>query len=122
MQLTSSKINLLNLTRPEMEDFFTGLGEKAFRASQLIKWIYQFGVDDFDAMTNISKNLRSKLKEVAVIRVPKVVTDQKSEDGTHKWVLEIDSGNHIETVFILSLIHISEPTRPTRASRMPSSA
>ena len=100
MQLTSSKINLLNLTRPEMEDFFTGLGEKAFRASQLIKWIYQFGVDDFDAMTNISKNLRSKLKEVAVIRVPKVVTDQKSEDGTHKWVLEIDSGNHIETVFI----------------------
>jgi len=83
-----------------MEVFFAGLGEKAFRASQLIKWIYQFGVDDFDVMTNISKNLRAKLKEVAVIRVPKVVTDQKSEDGTHKWVLEIDSGNHIETVFI----------------------
>ena len=100
MQTTSSKINLLNLSRTELEAFFAELGEKAFRASQLIKWIYQFGVDDFDAMTNISKNLRTKLKEVAVIRVPKVVTDQKSEDGTHKWVLEIDSGNHIETVFI----------------------
>ncbi|WP_455207948.1 23S rRNA (adenine(2503)-C(2))-methyltransferase RlmN [Kaarinaea lacus] len=100
MQTTLSKINLLNLSRPEMEAFFTGLGEKPFRASQMLKWIYQFGVDDFEAMTNLSKNLRAKLKELAEIRVPKVITDQKSADGTHKWVLEIDSGNHIETVFI----------------------
>lgn len=100
MQTTSSKINLLNLSRKEMEAFFAELGEKPFRASQVVKWIYQFGVDDFDAMSNLSKNLRAKLKEIAVIRVPKVITDQKSEDGTHKWVLEIDSGNHIETVFI----------------------
>ena len=100
MNTLSSKTNLLNLSRPEMEAFFGDLGEKAFRASQVFKWIYQFGVNDFDAMTNLSKSLRAKLKEIAVIRVPRVITDQKSEDGTHKWVLEIDSGNHIETVFI----------------------
>ncbi|MCI0505217.1 MAG: 23S rRNA (adenine(2503)-C(2))-methyltransferase RlmN [Gammaproteobacteria bacterium] len=100
MQTSSSKINLLNLSRPDLESFFTELGEKPFRASQMFQWIYQLGVDDFDAMTNLSKNLRAKLKEIAEIRVPMVVTDQKSSDGTHKWVLEIDSGNHIETVFI----------------------
>ncbi|WP_455201018.1 23S rRNA (adenine(2503)-C(2))-methyltransferase RlmN [Kaarinaea lacus] len=100
MQTTSAKTNLLNLSRKEMEAFFSELGEKPFRASQVVKWIYQFGVDDFDAMSNLSKNLRAKLKEIAEIRVPRVITDQKSEDGTHKWVLEIDSGNHIETVFI----------------------
>jgi 23S rRNA (adenine2503-C2)-methyltransferase len=83
-----------------MESFFTELGEKPFRVSQMLKWIYQLGVDDFDAMTNFSKTLRTKLKEMAEIRAPTVVTDQKSSDGTHKWVLEIDSGNHIETVFI----------------------
>ena len=100
MQTTSSKINLLNLSRRDMEAFFSELGEKPFRATQLLKWLHQFGVDDFDAMTNLSKNLRSRLKEFTEIRVPRVVTDQKSDDGTHKWVLEIDSGNHIETVFI----------------------
>ncbi len=83
-----------------MEVFFAELGEKPFRATQLLKWLYQFGVDDFDAMTNLSKSLRASLKEIAEIRLPRVVTDQKSDDGTHKWVLEIDSGNHIETVFI----------------------
>jgi 23S rRNA (adenine2503-C2)-methyltransferase len=83
-----------------MEVFFAELGEKPFRATQLLKWLYQFGVDDFDVMTNLSKSLRANLKEIAEIRLPRVVTDQKSDDGTHKWVLEIDSGNHIETVFI----------------------
>jgi len=100
LQTLASKTNLLNLARPGMETFFAELGEKPFRATQMLKWLYQFGVDDFDAMTNLSKNLRAKLKELAEIRVPKVVTDQQSGDGTHKWVLEIDSGNHIETVFI----------------------
>ncbi len=83
-----------------MEEFFVELGEKPFRATQLLKWLYQYGVDDFDAMTNLSKSLRAKLSEIAEIRFPRVVADQKSDDGTHKWVLEIDSGNHIETVFI----------------------
>jgi 23S rRNA (adenine2503-C2)-methyltransferase len=100
LQMSSTKTNLLNLSRAEMEVFFAGLGEKAFRASQVFKWIFQYGVDDFDQMTNLSKNLRAKLKNVAEIRAPRIVFDQASDDGTHKWVLEIDSGNHIETVFI----------------------
>jgi 23S rRNA (adenine2503-C2)-methyltransferase len=98
--LDSPKLNLLGLDRQALEAFFTGMGEKAFRASQLLKWIHQFGVDDFDRMTNMSKALREKLKEIAEIRAPEVVLDQGSADGTHKWVLRLDSGNNIETVFI----------------------
>jgi len=100
LQTAPDKINLLNLSRPEMESFFAQLGEKAFRASQVFKWMYQSGIDDFDQMTNLSKELRAKLKDIAEIRAPRIVFDQGSDDGTHKWVLEIDSGNHIETVFI----------------------
>ncbi|MFC1748219.1 23S rRNA (adenine(2503)-C(2))-methyltransferase RlmN [Pseudomonadota bacterium] len=94
------KVNLLGLDRAGLEAFFAELGEKAFRASQMLKWIHQFGVDDFDEMTNISKKLRDQLKENAEIRAPEVVLDQGSADGTHKWVLRMDSGNNIETVFI----------------------
>jgi 23S rRNA (adenine2503-C2)-methyltransferase len=94
------KRNILDLSRTDLEAFFADLGEKPFRATQVLKWIYQHGVSDFDAMTNLSKALRSKLGEIADIRLPRVVTSQRSSDGTHKWVLEIDSGNHIETVFI----------------------
>ena len=100
MQTETSKINLLDLSRPEMEAFFVELGEKPFRASQVFKWIYQCGVDDFAEMTNLSKSLRSQLEEIAEIRPPKIILDNASDDGTHKWVVEIDSGNHIETVFI----------------------
>ena len=100
VQKPLSKLNLLNLTRADLESFFAELGEKPFRATQVLKWIYQFGVSDFDAMTNLSKALRARLRETAEIRLPRVVASQKSGDGTHKWVLEIDSGNHIETVFI----------------------
>jgi len=100
VQTTSSKINLLNLSRRDMETFFVEMGEKPFRATQMLKWLHQYAVHDFDEMTNLSKSLRSRLKEIAEIRVPRIVMDQKSDDGTHKWVLEIDSGNHIETVFI----------------------
>jgi 23S rRNA (adenine2503-C2)-methyltransferase len=98
--LDTSKVNLLGLDRAGLEAFFTDMGEKAFRASQVLKWMHQFGVDDFDEMTNVSKALRERLKEVAEIKAPEVAVDQSSEDGTHKWVLRLDSGNHIETVFI----------------------
>jgi len=98
--LSSSKVNLLGLDRAGLEAFFTEMGEKAFRASQVLKWIHQFGVNDFDEMTNMSKVLREKLKEVAEIRAPELVIDQGSSDGTHKWVLRLDGGNNIETVFI----------------------
>ena len=94
------KINLLNFDRQGLEAFFTELGEKAFRAPQVLKWIYQFGVNDFDAMSNLSKPLREKLKQQAEIRVPEIVTEQHSDDGTIKWLLQLDSGNSIETVYI----------------------
>jgi len=100
---TVTKINLLNLSRTELETFFAGLGEKSFRVSQVLQWIYQYAVDDFDAMTNLSKKLRATLKEVAEIRVPTIVHDHVSEDGTRKWILELDAGNRIETVFIPEL-------------------
>ena len=94
------KVNLLGLDRQGLEAFFTEMGEKAFRASQVLKWVHQFGVDDFEQMTNMSKALRQKLAEIAEIKAPEVVLDQGSSDGTHKWVLRLDSGNCIETVFI----------------------
>lgn len=97
---TSSKTNLLNLDRRDMEAFFTGIGEKAFRASQVLKWVHQLGVDDFDAMTNLSKALRARLREMAEIRAPEVVLDRESRDGSRKWLLRLEDGNCIETVFI----------------------
>jgi 23S rRNA (adenine2503-C2)-methyltransferase len=95
-----TKVNLLDFDRQGLEAFFTAMGEKAFRASQLLKWIYQGGVDDFDDMTNLSKSLRESLKQQAEIRTPEIVTQQLSDDGTIKWLLRVDSGNCIETVFI----------------------
>ncbi len=94
------KVNLLGLSRKQLEAFFTEMGEKAFRATQVMKWIYQEGVDDFDAMTNLSKVLREKLKARAEIRLPEVVQDHPSSDGTRKWLLKVDEVNHIEMVYI----------------------
>ena len=94
------KTNLLGMNRQDMEAFFTELGEKAFRASQLMKWIHQYNVDDFAQMTNISKALQQRMVEKAEIRAPEVLVDQLSKDGTRKWVLRLDDGNCIETVFI----------------------
>lgn len=94
------RVNLLGLTRSELEAFFADLGEKAFRASQVFKWLHQVGVDDFDAMTNLSKALRTKLHELACIKAPEVVTQQDSHDGSCKWVLRLDGGNCIEMVYI----------------------
>jgi len=94
------KVNLLNFDRQGLETYFTEIGEKPFRAAQLLKWIYQFGVDDFDEMSNLSKSLREKLKQEAEIKLPEIVTEQHSDDGTIKWLLRLDSGNSIETVFI----------------------
>lgn len=86
------KTNLLDLNRQDMEAFFTSLGEKAFRASQVMKWIYHHGVDDFDAMSNLSKVLRDQLKEKAEIRLPEVAVDMPSRDGTRKWMLRLSDG------------------------------
>lgn len=96
----NTPVNLLELDHPSMVDFFTSLGETSYRASQVLKWIYQQGVTDFDYMTNISKELREKLKQIACIRFPDVITEQHSSDGTRKWLLRVDNTNCIETVFI----------------------
>jgi 23S rRNA (adenine2503-C2)-methyltransferase len=97
---TQTKQNLLDLDKEALQAFFAREGEKSFRASQLLQWIYQFGVSDFSAMTNLSKALRARLTEMAEIRAPEVVSEQRSSDGTIKWLLRVDSGNCIETVFI----------------------
>ena len=94
------KINLLDLDKAGLEAFFAEIGEKPFRASQVMKWIYQFGVADFSEMSNLSKSLRDKLSEMAEIRPPQVVSEHRSNDGTIKWVLRLDEKNCIETVFI----------------------
>ena len=94
------KINLLDFTSEKLKHFLVERGEKAFRATQLIKWMHQACVDDFDEMTNVSKALRSNLQDIAEIRAPEVTLDQASSDGTHKWLLRLDDGNCIETVYI----------------------
>ncbi|MBB1485584.1 23S rRNA (adenine(2503)-C(2))-methyltransferase RlmN [Oceanospirillum sediminis] len=97
---TQTKANLLGLTKSQMEAFFESIGEKRFRATQLMKWIHHYGVDDFDEMTNLSKALRARLKEIAEVRGPEVVYKDFSDDGTRKWVLKVDGGSCIETVLI----------------------
>ncbi len=97
---TQTRTNLLGLTKSQMEAFFDSIGEKRFRATQLMKWIHHYGVDDFDEMTNLSKVLRAKLKEIAEVRGPEVVYKDFSDDGTRKWVLKVDGGSCIETVLI----------------------
>ncbi|CBL45758.1 Conserved hypothetical protein [gamma proteobacterium HdN1] len=100
MTVATEKANLLGMTRRELEDFFVSLGEKPFRAHQVMKWIHFFGVDDFDQMTNVSRDLREKLKAVAVIPAPAISYENISKDGTRKWVIRLDNGNAVETVFI----------------------
>lgn len=100
MAVNDERVDLLGMDCAAMEAFFVSIGEKPFRTSQVMKWIHQFGVSDFDEMTNLSKALRAKLKEVAQVRTPKIIAEQHSEDGTIKWLLEVDHKNAVETVFI----------------------
>ncbi len=94
------RINLLDLDRKAMIRFFADLGEKPFRANQVLKWVHQAGVADLDQMTNLSKSLRAKLQDIARIEPPKIKHEQISKDGTRKWLLEIDGFNSVEAVFI----------------------
>ncbi|MCK5726214.1 MAG: 23S rRNA (adenine(2503)-C(2))-methyltransferase RlmN [Thiotrichaceae bacterium] len=100
MSTTQTKLNLLDFSQQKLKQYFTEINEKPFRATQLIKWIHQQNESDFDKMTNLSKTLRHALEKTTEIRAPKVVLDQHSADGTHKWLLRLDDGNCIETVFI----------------------
>jgi 23S rRNA (adenine2503-C2)-methyltransferase len=96
----SSKINLLGQTREQLDEFFAGLGEKKFRTKQIMQWIYQRQVVDFDLMTDLSIKLREKLKDVATLAMPQVVLKDLSTDGTRKFVIELEGGNRVEAVFI----------------------
>src|SRR5260221_383712 len=94
------KINLLGFDKKAMQDFFISVGEKPYRADQVLKWIYFNGVQDFQAMTNLSKNLRQILADTAEISMPQVIYEKAAADGTHKWLLRLNDGNCIETVYI----------------------
>ncbi len=96
----ANKTNLLGLTRSGLEQFVVAMGEKPFRARQLFKWIYRRAAGDFEAMTDLGKDFRRRLAEIADIRVPEVITEQVSADGTRKWLLRLESGQAIEMVFI----------------------
>ncbi|HSW70031.1 MAG TPA: 23S rRNA (adenine(2503)-C(2))-methyltransferase RlmN [Gammaproteobacteria bacterium] len=100
MSELTQKVNLLSLDRKAMEAFCISLGEKAYRATQILKWIHFQGVKDIHAISNISKTLREKIAEIAEIRVPEIAYENTAPDGTHKWVLRLTDGNCIETVFI----------------------
>jgi len=93
-------VNLLNLNQPQLAEFLVSIGEKPFRAKQLMRWIHHFGERDFGQMTDIAKSLREKLVEHAVIEPPQLREEQISKDGTRKWLLEVGAGNAIEAVFI----------------------
>jgi 23S rRNA (adenine2503-C2)-methyltransferase len=95
-----SRVNLLDFSLPELTSFFAELGEKPFRARQVLKWLHQHGTHDFAQMTDLAKSLRVKLPQVAEIRPPKLVHEQLSDDGTRKWLLEVGPNNRVETVFI----------------------
>jgi 23S rRNA (adenine2503-C2)-methyltransferase len=93
-------VNLLGMDPEALAAYCAGLGEKPFRARQLLRWIHQAGVDDFGAMTDMSKSLRGRLSGEASIVPPRVLLDTTAADGTRKWLLDVGTGNAIETVFI----------------------
>lgn len=95
-----TKINLLDYNRQELEAFFLSLGEKKFRATQVMKWIYHFGIDDFEQMTNLNKDLRYKLAQIAEIKAPEIQVQQESADGTIKFAMRLQDGQEVETVWI----------------------
>ncbi len=94
------KINLLNLDHQGMREYFTSIGEKPFRADQIMKWMYHFGYDDFELMTNLNKKLREKLQRNTEIKAPEISEKQVSTDGTIKYALRLEGGQEVETVWI----------------------
>ncbi len=96
----SEIVNLLDFDQKSLSAYFLDQGEKKFRATQVMQWIHHFGVSSFDQMTNLSKGLREKLAQDAVIELPQISTEQISSDGTRKWLLKLKDNNCIETVFI----------------------
>lgn len=98
--MAEERPNLLGLSRDKMKALFSELGEKPFRAQQIMQWLHQRGELELNAMTDISKSLRGQLEQSVDIRLPKIVADYPSDDGSHKWVIEVASGSRVEMVFI----------------------
>ncbi len=92
--------NLLNFDAAQLAGFFAEIGEKPFRAKQLLRWMHQFGEADFAQMSDLAKPLRERLAASAVIEVPAIVSDSIAEDGTRKWLVDVGKGNAVESVFI----------------------
>jgi len=107
MSATTSPINILDFDRDALRAFFESIGERPFRADQVLKWIYHQGVTDFSEMTNLGLELRQRLRGLARIEPPRVLSERVSVDGTTKWLMGFGGGNAVETVFI------PEPSRGT---------
>ena len=90
----------MGLNKKELEKFFVSIDEKPFRAKQIIKWVHQRGVSSFSEMTDISKDLRTKLETVCVVEAPEVIYEKTSQDGTKKWVISVGNNDLIEMVLI----------------------
>ena len=97
---TEKKTNLLDLNRAGLREFFASIGEKPFRADQVMKWIYQSGESDFEQMTNLNKNLRAKLARLCEIKAPEIAYQQNATDGTIKFALKLEGGQEVESVWI----------------------
>ena len=100
LTVSENSFNLVGAGRPDLEDFFIQRGEKKFRAQQLMQWVYQRGITDFNLMTDLSKSLRTLLLDDVKIEFPEIASEQISEDGTIKWLLRVGDHNAIETVYI----------------------
>jgi 23S rRNA (adenine2503-C2)-methyltransferase len=105
--VSAEKVNLLNFDRAKMEEYFLSIGEKKFRAHQMLKWIYHHGVTDFEQMTDFGKALRAKMVDSVQALPPTVIQEKIAADGTTKWLVGLQGGNAIETVYI------PEPSRGT---------
>lgn len=94
------KQNLLDLDAAGLTSWFAAMGEKPFRAKQVLRWLHQFGEDDFERMSDVAKSLRVRLAAISEVRLPQVLRDSTAADGTRKWLLDVGNGNAVECVFI----------------------
>ena len=94
------KQNLLDFDAAGLTAWFAAMGEKPFRAKQVLRWLHRFGEDDFERMSDVARSLRARLAELAEVRVPQVLRDSTATDGTRKWLLDVGNGNAVECVFI----------------------
>jgi 23S rRNA (adenine2503-C2)-methyltransferase len=95
-----ARVNLLGQTQSALVEFFDGLGEKPYRARQVLQWMHQRNIDTIAEMTDLSKGLRAQLAEIAAIRLPELISERTSADGTVKWLFESGAGQAVESVFI----------------------